>query len=506
VTGLNPAPYHIFQLIVYALGVWTVYRIGRKLLPGELAAFAGALLWALHPSHVEAVAWASATPDIECGLFCLLGFAAFLRAEAQPAPAIRHHLLAAAVFFPALFFKEFALTFPLLILVYWWCFPSGKSWWRRASEWCPYVMAVAICVSVRVILMGRFTSNSLSRGFEPRVAWAAIGLLGEHAKVFFWPVNLSVARTFDFSASLHSPWPWTTLAVLAVAFVGRRREPLLSFLLLWWIVFLAPCLDYRQLSLHYVEDQFSYLPSVGLCLALAYVALVCAPQWSPHLRLMPTALSALVVVAVLWAVQVARTIPHWRDADALIDYAVQASPNAAPVHISRGVRLQLRDHDLNGAAQEFQTALRLNAQSLRPVSAVTYDAYVGLGQIALGQGREAEALEYFHKGVRLLPDFSFAYMVLGSVYFPRGDYARAADYFRQAVRANPIDTNARFYLGTCLLKLAQPKQAAEQFHAAREVDPAYLEAYEAEARALEAAGDRAAAAAVRRAKAQQPGE
>ena len=122
VDGLNPVGYHFFQLILYMLAIWMVYQIGRKLLPSELAAFAGALLWALHPAHVEAVAWASAIPDIGCGLLCLVAFRFFLRAEAQPAPALRHHVLAAAVFFPALFFKELAFTFPLLILAYWFCF------------------------------------------------------------------------------------------------------------------------------------------------------------------------------------------------------------------------------------------------------------------------------------------------------------------------------------------------------------------------------------------------
>jgi len=159
--------------------------------------------------------------------------------------------------------------------------------------------------------------------------------------------------------------------------------------------------------------------------------------------------------------------------------------------------LQLRDYNWEGAAREFRTALRLNAQALPPLLTVEYQAYVGLGQIALIQGHEREGLDYLNRAVRLLPHAGFAYEVLGSVYFPRGDYARAAEYFRQAVQANPLDTNARFYLGTCLVKLAQPAQAAEQFHAAREVDPTYWEAYQAEATALEAAGDKAGAARVR---------
>jgi tetratricopeptide (TPR) repeat protein len=495
VDGLRPVGYHLFQLILYSLAIWMVYRIARKLLPNEFAAFAGALLWTLHPLHVEAVAWASAIPDIECGLFCLLGFLFFLRAEAQSPPSLRQHALAAAVFFPALFFKEQAFTFPLLILTYWLCF-SGP-WLRRAVHWLPYVTAAAICAVIRVAVMGHFSSISPVRGFKPRVAWAAAGLLGQHAKLFFWPIRLSEFREFRLAESLHSPWPWAALVILAAAFIGRKRDPLLSFLVLWWIVTLMPCLDYRQLSFPLVEDQFSYLPSVGLCLALGYVAFAWAPRRFPHLHPTPVAMGALVAVGALWAVQIARAIPHWRDNDTLYEYALCVSPNAAPAHVSHGVVLQLRDHDMEGAAREFRTALRLNAESLRPLSPVEYDSYIGLGQIALNQGREAEALDYFNKAVHLQPNLGFAYLVLGSVYFPRGDYARAAGYFRLAVQANPLDTNARFYLGTCLVKLAQPAPAADQFHAARVVDPEFFQAFVAEAAALEAAGDKAGAARVR---------
>ncbi len=498
VAGFDPAAYHLVQLVLYSLAIWMVYQIGRKLLPSELAAFAGALLWTLHPLHVEAVAWISAIPDIECGLFCLLGFRCFLRAEAQSPPTMRHHALAAAVFFPALFCKELAFTFPLLLLVYWFCYSSEESWFRRGLHWLPYVAAMAICAVIRVTVMGHFSGASLFRGLNPQVAWVAVGLLGEHAKVFFWPVGLSEFRDFTLAASLHSAWPWVALIILVVAVIWRKRNPLLSFLLLWWVAMLLPCFDHRQLSFPLVEDQFSYLPSAGLCLALGYLALVWVPRRFPRLYPTQVGIGALAVVATFWTVQTVRAMPQWSNNDMLFAVGLRVSPNAAMVHFSHGVALQLRDSNFDGAALEYQTALRLNAQSLHPLYPVTYDSYVGLGQVALIQGREAEALDYFGKAVKLLPRFSFAYEVLGSVYFPRGDYARAAEYFRKAVTTNPLDTNAKFYLGTCLLKLSQPAQAAEQFHAARVVDPGFIQAFAAEASALEAAGDKAGAARVRR--------
>jgi hypothetical protein len=496
VDGFNPSAYHLVQLTLYALAIWMVYRIARKLLPSEVAAFAGALLWALHPLHVEAVAWASAIPDIECGLFCLLGFWFFLRAEEQSPATLRRHVLAAAVFLPALFCKELAFTFPLLVLAYWWCFPR-ESWLRRALHWVPYVAAVAIAAAVRVAVMGHFSDRSLVRGFNPQVAGAAVGLLGQHAKLFFWPVHLSGFRDFRLAESLHSPWPWVALVILGLAVLGRKRDPLLTFLVLWWFVMLMPCIDYRQLSYPLVEDQFSYLPSVGLCLALAYVGLVRVPRRFPDLHPVPVVAGVLTVVGIFWAIQTVRAVPHWRDNDVLYDYALRVSPEAAPAHVFHGVELQLRYNDWAGAVREFRTALRLNAQTLRPLLTVDYDAYIGLGQVALIQGREAEALGYFDKAVHLLPNLGFAYEVLGSVYFPHGDYARAAEYFRRAVRANPLDTNARFYLGTCLVKLDKPREAAQEFHAAREVDPTYFQAFLAEASALDKSGNASGAERVR---------
>jgi Flp pilus assembly protein TadD len=498
VAGLDPGAYHLFLVVLYALSIWIVYRLGRKILQNELAAFAGALLWTLHPLHVEVVAWVASISDIGCTLFCLLGFWLFLRAEDHSPANFRWHAAAAAVYFPALFFKEMAFSFPLLLLAYWFCHSSAESWSRRALHWLPYVAAAGVCGVIRVAVMGHFSLNSPIRRFTAQVAGAAVGLLGQHAKLFFWPVNLSEFRDFDLAASVRSPWPWVALLVVAVACVWRHRDPRLSFLVLWWVVTLLPCLDYRQLSVPLVADRFSYLASVGLCLALGYLVFGWLPLHFPKVGHAWVVVGAIVAVATLWAAQTVRIIPHWRDNEALFDYSLHVSPNAAEVRASHGVVLQLLENDLDGAAREFRTALRLNAQNFRPTPAVTYTSYIGLGQVALLQGREPEALDYFDKAVHLLPNSSFAYDVLGSVYFPRSDYARAAEYFQQAVRVNPQDLGGRFFLGTCWMKLGKPAQAAGEFRAAREVDPDYFQAYEAEARALEAAGDRAGAARVRR--------
>jgi tetratricopeptide (TPR) repeat protein len=254
----------------------------------------------------------------------------------------------------------------------------------------------------------------------------------------------------------------------------------------------------RQLSYPLLADRFSYLPSMGLSLAVAYFVLHTMPEAFRDRRPARILVPAFGLALVLLCVQDLRAVPRWRDNDTLWNYSYEVEPKSALVHVHRALDLQYRYNNLPGATQEYETAMRLNHAAFVELTTVTYDCLIGLGQIASVQGRTSEALAYFQKAVDLTPRYSAAYDVLGSFYFPRGDYARAAEYFEQAVRVNPQDVLARFFLGTCWTNLGKPAQAAEQFHAAREVDPAYSQAYVAEAAALDAAGDKAGAARVRR--------
>jgi tetratricopeptide (TPR) repeat protein len=495
--GPDPCAFHLFQLLLYATTAAVIFRLGAELLQSAVAGFVGALLWGLHPLHVEPVAWIAGLPDVGCGLFYLLAFWLFLHAEKAEHHRLLRHGLAALVYFPALFFKEMALSFPLLLLAYWFFLPSKDSQLDKAARWLLYLAAAAGYVGIRIAVIGHLSETPHFWKVSLRVVAAGVGLLGQHAKIFFWPANLNDFRTFDLNASLRSPWPWLTLLALAAACWLRKRQPALGFPTIWWAVTLLPCLDIRQLSFPLLAERFSYLPSAGFCLAMAFLGLSWLPQRSPQRRLAPIGVAMLAVIMFFWATQDLRTIPNWRDNETLWSYSLRASPNAGLVHVHRALVLQFRERDLEGAVREYETALRLNQASFQPLSNVTYDSYLGLGQIANLNRHEEEALRYFDNAVRTAPHNSEAFNFLGSMYFPREDYAKAAEYFERAVEANQYDLGARFYLGTCWMKLGKPRQAAEQFHAAREVDPTYSQAFEAEARALEAAGDAAAAVRVR---------
>jgi hypothetical protein len=496
VAGPNPAVFHFFQLLFCAATVWLVYRLGQELFQNHTAAFAGALLWALHPQHVETVAWISALPDAGMTFFYVLGFWLFLRAEKARQGFTRRHALAALAYFPALFFKETALSFPLLILAYWFFAPSESSWKQKMLRWLPWVGAVAVYIVIRIAALGSFSQAPQSFKPTSRMVEGAIALMGQHAKLFFWPFHLSAFRAFDLVPSLHALWPWLTLLVLLAALWQRKREPVLTFLIAWWAVTLLPCLDIRLVGFP-LADRFAYLPSVGPCLALAYASFVLLPSHYPHSRPARVVVPALLLVSSLWAVRDVLQIRTWHSNEALWTYSVQASPNSALPHLFQATLFQQRDNNLDGARREYETALRLNQSSVRPLVGIAYECYLGLGQVSLLKGRTKEAIDYYEQARQIAPSHSPAYKALGAVFFPLGDYAKAAQYFQQAVRLDPQDVETRFFLGTCLLKLAEPLKAAEQFRAARQVDPTYYQAFEAEARALDAAGHHAEATKVR---------
>ena len=359
-----------------------------------------------------------------------------------------------------------------------------------------YAGAVAVYSAIRIAVLGRFSEAPHLFQASWRMGAGAAGLLGQHAKLFFWPLHLSMFRSFNLAASLHSPWPEVSLLILVAALFLRKRQPMVGFLIIWWGVTLLPCLDVRQVS-SAVADRFSLLPTVGPCLVLAYFAFDWLPRHVARPQTTPAVVLGVVALMALWIVQDVRSVRHWHDNVSLWDQAYVASPDSAVAHMLRGALLQQRDGKLDAAAQEYQLALKLNQASERPLPGITAECSVLLGQVANIQGRTQEAISDYNQALRAVPGYSLAYKALGIVYFPRGNYAQAKVYFQRAVELDPQEEESRFYLGTCDMKLGEPREAAAQFHAAREVDSTYIEAYEAEARALEAAGDKEEAARVR---------
>jgi tetratricopeptide (TPR) repeat protein len=501
--GPNPGVYHLLQILIYAATAWLVYRLGCEIFKHECAALLGTVLWILHPVHVEPVAWISGMADVGCGFFYLLAFLLFVRAEKTESPGIRPHIAIALLYLPSLFFKEMALSFPLIIITYWlWLSPSSSKfdarfWAERMFRWIPYASAAATYIVIRVSVLGSFGSSRSLWKVSLKTLASSFALLGEHARLFVWPLGLNPFRTFNAESSLRSPWPLIALLVLVAVLYFRKRDPQLSFLMAWWPVTLLPCLDIRQLSFPQVADRFSYLPSVGLCLAISLAISLRLPEWALGERLLRVAAPALGAVMVFWASLTVLDIPMWRTKASLMESSMGLAPDSPDLHVVHGDLLCFREGDLDGAEREYRTALLLNKNATVRRSEVDYDCYIGLGTLAQRKGQFQQAIDNYQQATRVLPGSSPAYNYLGALFFPRGDYASATPYFVHAVAANPQDISAHIFLGNCWMKLGKFQAAENEFHLARTIDPTLKQAYLSEALALEALGDMDGAAKVR---------
>jgi len=236
--------------------------------------------------------------------------------------------LGVLVFFLALFFKEMAISLPMLLAVYWFVIADAESWWRKGLRWVQCATAAATYLVARIVFLGHVSQSPHLWKITPRVA-ATVGLLGQHTRLFFWPIGLNDFRSFDFSASLRSPWPWITVLVLGLAVLLRKHDPAWCFLTLWWPVTLLPCLDVRQLSYPLLAERFSYLPSMGFSLAMACFVLQTLPQWFRDRRPDRILIPAFGLVLVIFSVQVLRAVPRWHDKDTFWSYSYKVAPQAA---------------------------------------------------------------------------------------------------------------------------------------------------------------------------------
>src|ERR1035437_6464986 len=461
-----------------------LFRLGCELLHDEGIAFAGALLWAVHPAHVEAVAWISSLCDVGCAFFYFWAFRLFLQVEKAERPAPMAHLKAALAFLAVLLFKEMAFSLPFLILAYWFFLGRQReSWMNRAFRGVPYVLVFCLYLLVRISVMGHMTSGGNIWNLSLSLLLRSLTLFGEHTKILFWPTQLYYGRTAGLDGGSLFPWPILALLGLGVAFAYRNREPLIAFLIFWWPVALAPCLDIRQITFPYVADRFSYLPSAGLCLAISYLLFHWLPRRFPALRPSRVGIPVTVVVVLLWAFQTSRTIPHWGNEDVFSAYSIRESPTVPIFHAVRGRVLATERGDIDGAVKEYETAVRLSASAPEVWPAVAHDAYMGLANIAKMKGQFDEADREYERAAAKMPANSHAYKELASLYLLQGNLTKVAEYLSQVVKLDPLDIQAQFNLGVCWLKLGKYREAAEQFSDVASARPDYPNVREAEAQA-----------------------
>jgi Flp pilus assembly protein TadD len=446
-----------------------------------------AALFALHPLHVESVAWASERKDTLSTFFGLLSLIAYVRyAEA---PSIRRYAWVAILLALGLMTKPMLVTWPfvMLLLDYWplgrFCShgpvarrnrdaPQGRGYsaFAVAQTWCGLVIekiplfalvaASAVVTSVAQSHLGAvrtFTEFPIA----PRLSNALVSY-AKYLLLAFWPNDLAVF--YPFPKAGIPAWQIIGAALLLIAitafcFLQRKIRPYLIVGWLWFLGTSVPVIGLVQVGAQTMADRYFYIPSIGLFIAIVFGLADIAED--RRVALWVSAGIANVVLLVLATLTDAQ-IHRWNDSITLFKHALTVTRPNVIVEDNLGLAMHKRGQ-LDEAAAHFEKALQIQPND--------YTALLTMGVIRFYQGRVPEAIEYAQATIRWEPDAPKAHNLLGMALAKQNRNDAALDEMRRAVELAPKDAEIRNDLGLALARLGRIPEAIDQFHEAVRLDP-----------------------------------
>ncbi len=481
VFGSRPSPLHLVNLAFHIANTALLFLLLRSLTCAHWRSAMVAGLFALHPLHVESVAWISERKDVLSTLFFLLTLGAYARYVAlspraggrgagakegatelrsgRSTPDARRSVLAyrlALVFFAlGLMSKPMLVTVPfvLLLLDYWPLKRFSLPQFAHASgithhvsppsprtaqllpvllEKLPFLaLSVASC-AVTFIAQERGGAVSTVLPLRERIANALVSCVRYLGKTF-WPVDLSVLY-------LH-PGHWPLWQVVLAAFiVGAlsgaavwqiRARPWLVVGWFWFLGTLVPVIGLVQVGIQAMADRYTYIPLIGLCIALVWgLAELLPAQPDRRKALAAISLVSLVVCAGLTI----RQVQFWYDSGTLFRRAIQVDPN-------------------------------------------NYLAYNNLGHYLSGKGRAAEAMANYTKALEINPLYDEALNNVGYALAGQRRFQEAIDYYERALRIRPNQVEVHNNLGNALSELGKLNEAIEQYHIALGLNSEHADAH-----------------------------
>ncbi len=474
--GLVPAGHHAVSAVLHSLAA-ALLLLGLAEMTGALwpSAFAAAL-FALHPLRVESVAWASERKDVLAGFFFVLTLLAYVRYVRKPSPG--RYLAVAGLFMLGLLAKPMLVSLPLILLIIdWWPLARGgvgPRAWRGAAfglvreKYPLLVMAAASAVVTFIVQHGAGAASPLERlPFPPRLTNALTAYAAYLGKML-WPARLAVfyphpGREPRVGAAVAGGL--ILLLLTAAAWRLRRRAPYLTAGWFWDLISLVPVIGLVQVGAQSMADRYTYLPSMGMSLAVAWgLAVFLHRRRVCRALLFPAAATLLGTLAFLSIGQVL----VWRDSETLFNHALLVTENNWVAHNNLGNAL-VEKGMLEEGKRHYLSALRIKPD---------YDtASYNLGNAFLREGKLEEAITWYRRAVTVNPDYFKAWLTLGLLESRLGEYAGAERDYGEALRVNPGDAEVRNNLGVALSAEGRYDEALDAFAAAVRARPDYADAH-----------------------------
>ncbi len=519
--GLHPAGHHLTSLIFHLANSLLLFGCLRRMTAATWRSALVAALFAWHPLHVESVAWVAERKDVLSGFFWLLTLWAW--GNYAEKPGWHRYLPPLFLFWLGLLSKPMVVTLPcvLLLLDYW---PLGRSrggpprvadsadaaaqanpwsWPRLLIEKVPFFLSSVTASFITFVVQSRGGAMSSQAGFplSARIANAVVAYVRYLGKLV-WPRGLMIFYP-------HPPaWPvWQVvgaalvLAAITAAVIGRhRRQPYLVVGWLWFLGTLVPVIGLVQVGLQSMADRYTYLPSIGIFIMVAWGGADVARRW-PRSR---PALAAAAVAALAACLGLTWSQAQtWRDSLSVSRHAIAVMPANFVAHDNLGITLERLGRNDEAIAEfnigrELQPRAPLPLHALGQIAARRGDftaatsyylaalrnqpdygpAINDLARLLISQGKLDEATGLYEECLRLHPDWADVHYNLANLLATQGRLPEAVKHYQASLRAEPDAADAHNNLGAVLAQLGQLPEATTQFQLALQLRPDFPEAHD----------------------------
>ncbi|MDO8446221.1 MAG: tetratricopeptide repeat protein [Deltaproteobacteria bacterium] len=487
--GLNPFGYHLTNIFFHACNTFLVFVLVVRLIecqpnspiplfnkegvrgryPSSLvAASVTALLFGIHPIHVESVAWVSERKDVLCAFFFLLALLVYLRYVSAKTRTSLLYSLCLLLFAMALLSKPMAVSFPVVLLILDF-YPLKR--FRAGDEKIKRILAEKLPFFLFSLLSSLMTvwAQYLGGSLKPLEIYP----LTTRFFVAMWAILFYLSKMLiPLDLAPFYPYPSQITATHIGAFILVSgliayciKNRLLTAVWSYYIITLIPVIGIVQVAGFAAADRYTYLPSIGPFMLAGIAISLLIEGYSRYKKAVVAVLAGLTVLTVSMTI---KQIEVWRDSITLWSHEIKIYPDFYSSYYSRGnAYIKLNRYD--EVISDYTKAIELNPKYL--------DAYNNRGNIYFDLGNYQAALSDYNKALELNPLDSQVYTNRGNAYLGLGDYAQAIKNHDRAIELNPNDATAYNNRGAAYFRSGNYAHAIRDFSRAVELDPQFTDAY-----------------------------
>jgi cytochrome c-type biogenesis protein CcmH/NrfG len=480
--GLNPGAHHFVNVLLHSISAVLLFLLLQQITAGPSrtgtiwrSAFVAAL-FAVHPLHVESVAWISERKDLLSGLFFMLTLLAYVRYTRKP--NVLRYITMTILFGCGLLSKPMLVTVPaILLLLDYWPLNRGQRSEVSGQKEFSFAKLVAEKIPLCVLSLGSAIATLIAqRGgilemahlpFTWRLANAASVYL-VYIWQMFWPANL--ATIYPHPGQLPG-WEGAGASVLvilltALAIVSRKRVPYFLTGWLWYLVMLLPVIGLIQVGSQAHADRYTYLSQIGLYLALVWGMVELLQPFS-HRREILATLAPIIITVLGWRAWI--QTGYWQDTERLWKRTLAVTDRNDFAHFALG-EFFLKVHRLDEAIAQFEIVLAGHPDDP--------DANFQMGCALMDKDDVDPAIRRFETTLRSRPGDPDTETNLGNVLLSANRIDDAVEHYRNVVRREPSSPQAHYNLAVGLHRLGRLPEAIVHYKEALAFDPNYPDAKE----------------------------